>query len=331
VRFKVLVADYLENPDIEREVLGDIADVTPLLRKGDDNIFPEAETADAILLWHEVRLTGDAFSRLKRCRVVAREGIGMDNVDTAAAARHGVRVTCVPDYGVDEVSNHAIGLLLALERKLHQYDLRCKDSGDVWRWDLGRPVRRAGATTVGVIGLGRIGSSFALKARALGYRVIFCDPYKADGYDKVLGIRRVVWDELLAEADAVSIHCPLNDETRGMVGADFFGRCRDGLRLINTARGGIVDADALVEALRAGKVGAAGLDVLPWEPPKREHPLMQAWGGWARERLILTPHSAFYSEESMSEMRRKAALEVRRALLGEPARNAVVPEAVAAR
>ena len=334
MKFKVLVADYLSDPSIEREILGDIAEVECLLRKGPDNVFPEAEEADALLLWHEVSLTAAAFPRLKRCRVVAREGIGMDNVDCAAAHRSGVRVTRVPDYGVDEVSNHAIGLILCLERGLNRYNTAAKASGDRWSWDLARPVARAKETVLGIIGLGRIGSATAMKARALGYSVIYHDPYKESGYDKVLGVRAVELDELRRESDVISIHCPLTDETRGLVNAEFLSGCKRGARLVNTARGGIVDLDALEAALRSGQVAGAGLDVLPQEPPDRSHPLIAAWQKgepWAAERLVLTPHSAFYSEASIVEMRRKAALEVRRALLGEPSRNAVPPEAFAAR
>ncbi|MBI3298621.1 MAG: C-terminal binding protein [Elusimicrobia bacterium] len=334
MRFKVLIADYLSDPSIERELLGDIADVVCLGRKGVDAVFPEAEQADAVLLWHEVSLTAAAFDRMTRCRVVAREGIGTDNVDCAAAAKRGIRVTRVPDYGVDEVSNHALALLLSLERGVVRYNTACRASGDRWSWDLARPLPRARDTVLGLIGLGRIGSAVALKAKALGYQVLFHDPYKEDGYDKVLGVRRVDMAGLQTESDIVSIHCPLNDETRGLVGRPFLAACRRGLRLVNTARGGIVDLDALEEALRAGKVAGAGLDVLPWEPPDRSHPLIRAWQAgepWAAERLVLTPHSAFYSEASIVEMRRKAALEVRRALLGEPSRNAVSGEPAAAR
>lgn len=332
MRFNVLVADYLADPDIEREVLGDIADVTCLQRKGVDNVFPEAEDADAILLWHEVSLTAAGFERLRRCRVVARAGIGTDNVDCAAAARRGVRVTRVPDYGVDEVSNHAVALLLALERGVVRYNTACRASVDHWSWDLARPLPRARGTVVGLLGLGRIGSAVALKAQALGYEVVFCDPYKEDGYDKVLRARRVDLDGLRREADVVSIHCPLTNETRGLVDARFLAACKRGTRLVNTARGAIVDVDALEAALRSGQLAGAALDVLPWEPPDRSHPLIRAWQAgepWAAERLVLTPHSAFYSEASIVEMRRKAALEVRHALLGEPSRNTVPGEAAA--
>jgi len=180
---------------------------------------------------------------------------------------------------------------------------------------------------LGIIGLGRIGTATALRAKAFGMRVVFYDPYIPDGQDKALGVTRCYeLADLLAQADVVSIHTPLTSETRGMANAAFFSMLKPGAIFINTARGAIVDLDALTEALRSGQVGAAGLDVLPQEPPDPDHPLIRAWRAresWIAYRLIITPHAAFYCEEAYREMRMKAALEAKRVLAGQKPRNCV--------
>jgi D-3-phosphoglycerate dehydrogenase/C-terminal binding protein len=196
-----------------------------------------------------------------------------------------------------------------------------------WTYEQTAPLARLRGRVFGVIGLGRIGSAAALRAKALGMDVVFYDPLKPDGYDKALGIRRVeTLDELLQESIIVSIHCPLTDETRAMIDAAAIAKMPRGSYLVNTARGAIVDTAAVPDALARGRLAGAGLDVLPVEPPPADDPLMAAWRDPdhpAHHRLIVNPHAAFYSEEGLLDIRTKAAGACLRALTGKPLRNVV--------
>ncbi|HXZ34955.1 MAG TPA: C-terminal binding protein, partial [Thermodesulfobacteriota bacterium] len=251
-------------------------------------------------------------------------GVGYDNVDLAAAGEKGIYVCNVPDYGTDEVADHAIALMLACARGLTFTERRLRKTLSPWNYLAATPLRRLAGSTLGIIGLGRIGTATALRAKALRMKVVANDPYLADGYDKALGVALLSLDELLAVSDVVSVHTPLNPETTGIVGAPQLTRMQPHAILVNTARGKCVDAGAVAEALKAGKIGGAGLDVLPEEPPGAEDPIVQLWQQEDPPvNLILTPHNAFYTEQSREEMRTKAALEVRRILLGEKPRNPV--------
>ena len=241
--------------------------------------------------------------------------MGFNNVDRAAAAKHGVIVCNVPDYGTEEVADHAIMLLLALARKLLTSDAAIRAGGGDYRTASGTPRLRG--RTLGVVGCGRIGTATALRAKAFGLDVVFYDPLVPQGVDKAVGIRRVFrLEELLEQSHFVSLHCYLDQTTHHLIDAKALGRMRPDAFLINTARGPVVDQAALVEALDSGRLAGAGLDVVEREPLDddrlRHHP-----------HVILTPHSAFYSIEGFVELRTKAAEEIRRILLGEPPRNSV--------
>jgi len=233
----------------------------------------------------------------------------------------------IPDYGTDVVADHTIACLLALARGLPTYTESIQ-SGH-WTHGAAAPLRRLSETTLGIIGLGRIGTATALRAKAFGMEVRFYDPYLPDGVDKALGISRSYkLTELLSHSDAVSVHTPLTDETRKMANAEFFTAMKPGSFFINTARGGIVDVAALAGALRSGHLRGAAMDVWPTEPAFDE-PLIRAWCAgepWIADRLIVTPHAAFYSEDSIREIRVKSSQEVKRVLSGEPPRNCVNAE-----
>ena len=244
-----------------------------------------------------------------------RAGVGYNNVDLEAATRHGVVVCNVPDYGTEEVADHAIMFLLAIVRRLLPSHEAIRAGTWDYRTALGAPRLRG--KTFGVVGCGRIGTATALRAKALGLDVVFYDPYLRQGVDKALGIRRVYrLDELLEQSDFVSLHCYLDAASRHLINARTIARMRPGAILINTVRGPIVDEAALLEALDSGHIAAAGLDVVEQEPLDNErlqkHP-----------RVLFTPHTAFYSVEGYAELRTKTAEEVRRILLGEPPRNPV--------
>lgn len=248
--------------------------------------------------------------RLQRCRILVTPKVGFDNIDLAGWGARGIPVCNVPDYGTQEVADHAIALMLDLMKGItfHTRELK-RDLRGNWRPALNPFGRRLSACTFGVVGLGRIGTAAALRAKALGMNVVFFDPYRDNGADLALGIGRVTTLEALFESsDVVSLHLPLGPETEKLIDAALLARAKPGLILVNTARGPIVDLDALHQALRDGRVQAAGLDVLPVEPPDPEHPLLAAWAAdepWVEHRLLLTPHSAFFTPESVYDMRFK--------------------------
>jgi phosphoglycerate dehydrogenase-like enzyme len=268
--------------------------------------------AAAMVCYHEVTVTPDLLDRMPRCRVVVRAGVGFDNIDLLACGERGIAVCNTPDYGTTDVADHAIALALAIRRGITGYrDLLLDDPVAGWDFAAVPTVRRLSTQTFGVVGLGRIGTATALRAKALGMRVIFHDPYRPTGTELALGLeRRESLGELLRSADIVSLHTPLTDETRGLIGEDALAAMKPDSVLVNTARGGIVDLAALLRALQDGRLGAAALDVLEAEPLPADHPLMQVWrapGSPLRHRLIVTPHAAFYSPSSLVDLRRKSA------------------------
>jgi phosphoglycerate dehydrogenase-like enzyme len=233
----------------------------------------------------------------------------------------------VPDYGTEEVADSAIGMMLALTRGISVFNSKLRDSQGEWLYTQAVPIWRLRGRVFGIIGLGRIGGATALRAKSLGMDVVFYDPYAPDGRDKSLGVRRVeTLDELLAQAHVISPHCPLTAETFHMLNADTIAKMKRGSFLINTSRGGVVDVTAIPAALASGQLAGAGIDVLEVEPPPEDHPLLVAWRDRqhpAYHRLIVNPHSAFYSEEGLLDMRMKGTEACRRALLGLPIRNVV--------
>ena len=303
-------------PDVELRVMSN-AD------RGDMD-GAEVREADAIITWR-TRINEAAVDQLERCRVIVRMGVGYDIVDVDAAKRRGIPVCNVPDYCTDEVADHTMALLLSLSRGLMAYREAVHSGNQGWEWSSAAPLYRLTGRTLGIVGLGRIGTAVALRAKAFGMRVVFCDPYVADG---TLGLTRLALDELLAASDAVTLHTPLTDATRNMASGDFFAKIKHGAFVVNTSRGGVMDMAALEAALRDGRIAAAGLDVMPTEPPDPELPLIKAWRAgeaWVRDHLVLTPHAAFYSEESEREMRVKATATARAVLDGGPPQNRVNP------
>jgi len=319
VRFVVAITDSVfPSLEPERRVLDPLGvELRPGQCRSEDEIIALAREADAVLNCY-AKLTARVIAGLRRCKIIARYGIGVDNVDLVAASRAGILVTNVPDYCVDEVSDHALALLLALARRVVIADRQVKDGA----WDVvaHAGIRRLRGQTVGLIGFGKIARSLAVKVRALGMRLLVCDPYLAPAEVARHGAESVTLDRLLAEADGVSIHVPLTRETRALIGERELALMKPTAFLVNTSRGGIVDEKALAAALEAGRLGGAALDVLSQEPPPPDHPLRQA------PNVILTPHLAFYSRESVVELQTKAAEEVARALKGEPPRSPVNPE-----
>ncbi|MFV2066239.1 MAG: C-terminal binding protein [Pirellulales bacterium] len=326
--FRVVVTDVLtDDLGIERGVLADVADVDSLGAQCEGDLVGRIEDADAIMLYHKVTISASIIERLKHCRLIVRCGVGYDNVDIAAARQRGIPVANVPDYGSEEVADTAIGMMLSLARGIGQLNSLLRSAAAPWEHTPVAPLARLRGRGFGVVGLGRIGSAVALRAKAIGMDVVYYDPYKEDGYDKALGIRRVGSMEALLEASyALSLHCPLTDATRRMIDRSAIDRMPRRALLINTARGEIVDTASLPDAIAEGQLGGAAIDVLPTEPPAEDDPLIRAWrdpGHPAYHRLLVNSHAAFYSEEGIVEMRSKSAQACRRALLGQALSNVV--------
>ncbi len=327
-RPRVVITDFIAGPlEMERRILGEIADIAALDASTEDELLGKIEDASAIMMYHTVSITAKTIDRLKDCKIIVRCGVGYDNVDWRLARERGIAVANVPDYGTEEVADSAIGMTLALTRGISLFNSRLRDAQGDWMFTQAAPVWRLRGRVFGIVGLGRIGSAAALRAKSLGMDVVFYDPYAPDGRDKSLGVRRVEsLEALLAEAHVVSMHCPLTPETYHLINAETIAQMKRGSFLVNTARGGVVDVTAIPAALAAGQLAGAGIDVLEQEPPPADHPLLVAWRDPkhpAYHRLIVNPHAAFYSEEGLQDMRIKGTEACRRAMLGLPLRNIV--------
>ena len=277
--------------------------------------------ADAVLNCY-APMPAEVIRGLDRCVVIARYGIGLDTIDLDEATAKGIVVTNVPDYCIDEVSDHALALLMSLARGVTNLDRHVRSGS--WSPSDARPIHRLRGRTLGLVGFGRIARALAAKASPLGFRVIATDPFVPDGAVRDADAEPVSLDELLAAADVVSIHAPLTTDSLHLIGATELAMMKPGAILINTSRGPLVDLDALRRALAEERLGGAGLDVLEEEPPAADDPLLH------RDDVIVTPHAAFYSEESLEELQRKAVEQVIDALAGRTPPYAVNADALGA-
>jgi len=273
-----------------------------------DDILGVARDADAVLVTY-ARLPAELLRQLTRCKAIGRFGLGVDNIDLPAAKEMGITVTYVPDYCLQEVSDHAMALLLALARKIPLSN-QLVQAG---RWEMPAvvPIYRLEGRVLGLIGFGNIPRKLVPKAKAFGLRVITHDPYVSHDQAGALDVENVAFDELLQQSDFISVHAPLTPQTRGLVNAEAFAKMKKGVLIVNTARGPLIDEAALVAALDSGRVGGAALDVLTTEPPPRDSALM------GRDNVILTPHTGFYSVDALNELQTKCASDVARVLSGE--------------
>jgi len=299
----------------EKAVIGDAGDVRRYLCNGDADFNDEICSARALIVWHNTPITAVGIAKLKNCRALIRNGVGFDSVDIAAARERGIAVCNVPDYGTEEVADHAIALTLALCRQLFPLDAEAKNLGWVIRVE--PKLRRLRELTFGVVGLGRIGTAAALRAKALGFRVVFYDPYLPNGADKAVGLTRArTLEALLPQVDVLSLHCPLNAETKHLIAERELALLKPSAFVVNTARGAVIQKTAILDALRGGRIAGAGLDVVEDEP-------LQTQEEAAAPNLIVTCHAAFCSVESKLEMRSTSARIAKAAVLGEPLENVV--------
>ena len=305
----VIVADC-DHPsiDIERDVLKDTCpDIRWLACKTEDEVIAQCKDGEGILIQY-APMTRRVLEQLPRCRIIARYGVGVDTVDLLAASDLGIVVSNVPDYGTNEVSDHALAMMLCLTRKVPMANAQIKRGQ--WDFRLMHPVRRHQVQTIGIIGLGRIGRAMAHKTHALGMKVVGYDPFlKATNLPDYITLLSL--EELLQQSDVVSVHCPLTDVTRNMLDGSMLSLMKPSAYLVNTARGCIVDEVALDKLLTDQKLAGAAMDVLAAEPGPVTHPLFK------HENFYCTPHMAWHSEESAQELKRKAAEETRRVLRGE--------------
>ena len=326
---RVVITDFLTDAlEPERRVLGDRAVVTALNAQSEEDLWGRVEEADALIVYHCMSIGRATLDRLERCRLIVRGGVGVDNVDHAYARSRGIAVANVPDYGSEEVADSAIGMLLSLARGVSFLNSRLRsDPEGEWGPSHVKPLYRLRGRRCGVVGLGRIGTAAALRAKAFGLDVLFYDPYKLDGYDKALGIRRAeTLPELLEQAELLTLHCPLTPETRHLVDAAAIERMPMGSYLVNTSRGAVVDTAAIPAAIESGRLAGAAIDVLAREPPPADDPLVRAWrdpSHPAHHRVILNPHASFYCEEGLLETRVKSAQAIRRLAEGLEPRNVV--------
>jgi D-3-phosphoglycerate dehydrogenase len=285
--------------------------------KSEEDVIAVARDADAIILQY-APITGRVLDGLPRCRIAVRYGVGVDTVDLAAATERGVMVANVPDYCIEEVSDHAIAMLLSLWRGVTTYDRAIRNG--TWSTTERQPMPRLAGKVFGVIGVGRIGTQAARKAAGVGMRVIGYDPYLSS---LPAGIRQVTLDELLQQADAVSLHMPLTVESRHLINEAALRKMKPSALLVNTARGGIVDTAALIRALREGWIAGAALDVLEQEPVPRDSPLLSL------PNVIVNPHASWYSDESVPELKRKTAEIAVAVLRGQRPASVVNPDVFA--
>ncbi|WP_417695144.1 C-terminal binding protein [Roseibium sp.] len=312
-RLRLLTPDaqYPDDAKIERATAGNAVDWDIFRERSTDRLPDDAlRSCDAMVVWHEMPVTRELISKLQRCKIIVRAGVGFDHIDLQAAAEAGIPVCNTPDYGTSEVADHAMALMLTMRRGISSYHRNLMQSPQAGFDHSKAPLlARLRGKTFGVIGLGRIGIAASLRAKAFGMRVLAYDPLVSRGTEIAAGVDRCDHlEELLEQSDVVSLHCPLTAETNKMINAERLAMMQSHAVLINTARGAIIDVEALLEALRQGTIAGAGIDVLPVEPPSETDAIALAYANGADpivgERLFVTPHAAWSSPESVSDARR---------------------------
>ncbi|WP_243297769.1 C-terminal binding protein [Bacillus litorisediminis] len=302
VKFKVVVTDFeFEDLRFEERVLHQtgVIEVIGAKCRTEDEVIHACREADGIINQY-APLSKRVIERLNKCKVITRYGVGVNTIDLQAATEKGICVANVPDYCMDEVSDHALALILSGIRKVVVANDQVKKGN--WDFKVTRPIYRLRDKTIGLVGFGKIPQSLAEKLKPLGFHILAFDPYVSDQEAKNRGVALVSLNELVEQADIISVHAPLTPATKGMLGREQFARMKKTPLIINTSRGPVIDESALIEALHSGQVSGAALDVIEEEPISEHHPFL------TMDHVILTPHVAWYSEEAEEEMRTKAAL-----------------------
>ncbi|MCW3112355.1 MAG: putative 2-hydroxyacid dehydrogenase [Segetibacter sp.] len=326
-KYRIVITDFIaDSLAVESEIIGNGAEIIALDAYNEKDLEGQIEDVDAIIMYHSLSMTRKTIDNLKQCRLIVRAGVGFDNVDHIYARTRGIPVANIPDYGSEDVADSAIGMMLSLTRGISFLNSRLRDGLGEWSYTQVRPLTRLRNRKVGIVGLGRIGTAAALRAKSLGMDVMYYDPFKPDGFDKALGIRRAEsLQSLLEQVQILTLHCPLTPTTHYLINENTLTYLPEGSYLINTSRGGVVDTSAIPAAIETGRLAGAAFDVLETEPPV-DDALIQAWKNPdhpAYHKVIINPHSAFYSEEGLKEIRVKSAEACLRALRGEEIRNIV--------
>jgi D-3-phosphoglycerate dehydrogenase len=304
-------ADILEAADATIEILDE---------KTEAAVTKAVQGAEAIIVDAQTPVTAAVLNSTSSLRVVGRAGIGVDNIDLDAAVANDITVVNVPTYSLEEVSTHALSLLLACVRAVPQHDQAIK--AGTWDWQQEQSLYRMADRTLGLVGFGNISRRLASKLRTFGVEVIATDPYVSEARMRDYGVEKVSFEALLDRVEYCSIHVPLYEETRHLFSTAEFERLSEESIVVNTSRGGVIDEAALVEALSSGEIARAGLDVLESEPPAADSPLLD------RDDVVLTPHTGWYSEESRDDLSKGVAEGVAAVLQGEEPDNAVTPNTV---
>ncbi|MBI4302277.1 MAG: C-terminal binding protein [Chloroflexi bacterium] len=321
--FKIVRTSGMEPTPFEAEVIAQMgAEFISKRCTSEDEILGLARDADALLPGAYDPITKRVISGLKECKIIAAVGVGYDNIDVKTANELGIWVTNTPEYCLDEMSDHAMALLVTSARKTIRVNKEIKEKRS---WQAGRavlsPVFKLRGQTLGLFGLGRIPRRLVPKAQGFGMRVIAADPYVSPAMFQELNVEKVSFDTLLAESDFISVHAALTDETRHTFGLEQFKKMKPTAYIINTARGPLIDEAALVMALREGYIAGAGLDVVEGEP----QPVLEGSPLLELDNVILTGHSGMYSEDSIVEIRKGSIQEIARVAKGEPPKNPVNP------
>ncbi len=318
--FKIVITDYVTNPEIEKSIFGEDIQIVCLNQEEESNYGKEIEDADGILVWHG-KMTSYTLKKLTKCKIIVKYGTGYDNIDYKACIEYGIPFCNTPDYGVEEVADTACALIMNFIRQISLYNNNAKFINNGWQLHSEMPIKRTSDHKLGIIGIGRMGTAVSIRMKALGIDVGFYDPYVVSGYEKAIGIKRFNnLKELLEFSSIVTIHTPLTEYTKEMIDNDFINHLNDGTILVNTARGKLIkNLDVIYEGLINGKLSFVGLDVLPDEPPSEDENLIKAWRDSSHNlynRIIINPHSAYYSEKAWFEMRSKSATNVLNVLKG---------------
>lgn len=324
-KINVLIPDrFLGSPELEKNVLGKKFKVflgNCLHYK--DLKLDHIKNAEGILAWHDIHYDKKMIDKLKSCKCIVRVGVGYDSVDIEYAAKKNIYVFNVPDYGIDEVADHTIGLFLNLARKLTYADYRLSENLNDWHWSLFKNNQRINKLTFGVLGLGRIGSAVALRAKSFGCNVVFYDKYLKTGIEKSLGLKRYNnLNQFLKIVDVLSLHLPKTDETVKIINKKNINKIKKNVILINTARGELIDEDALVKKIKSKFFYGIGLDVLFNEPPNHQNNIIKLWKS-KKHNILLSPHGSFYTEQSYSEMRSKAAKTLKDFIINKKLNNCI--------
>lgn len=325
---RAVVTDYIEdNLDWEAEQLkgsGIEFAVFQLKGKPEADVVAAIKDADVVVV-NMVKMTDSLLGKLPKCKLLIRHGIGYDNVDVSACTRHGIQFAYQPDYCQEDVAEHAIALIFACARKVTWSRQTLEDASRRQQWDFSKlfPIYRMEGKTLGIVGVGRIGSRVARKLKSFGFKIIGCDPYLDAARQAELGIEFADRETLFRTADFVTIHTPLNPETRHLVNAQALGWMKPTAYLINTSRGPMIDSEALVKTLKEKRIAGAAIDVFDVEPPPADHPL------FGLDNAILTPHIGWASHEAGWVIRRRILEDIRLFAAGQPAKYVVNKEILA--